>query len=85
MELSPQSISTEVLQSKYCKGAESTIADNQRRVAQALAQVENAPEKWEPIFLDAMQRGMVMAGRIKSAAGTRPAGHLDQLLRAASR
>ena len=70
MELSPQSISTEVLQSKYCKGAESTIADNQRRVAHALAQVENAPEKWEPIFLDAMQRGMVMAGRINSAAGT---------------
>jgi ribonucleoside-diphosphate reductase alpha chain len=70
MELTPQSISTEVLQMKYCKGAESTIDDNQRRVAKALAQVEDAPEKWEPIFLDAMQRGMVMAGRINSAAGT---------------
>lgn len=70
MDLSPQSISTEVLQTKYCKGAESTLDDNQQRVAHALAQVEDAPEKWAPIFLDAMQRGMVMAGRINSAAGT---------------
>ncbi|MGI9294774.1 MAG: adenosylcobalamin-dependent ribonucleoside-diphosphate reductase, partial [Pseudomonadales bacterium] len=55
---------------KYCKGAESTIDDNHRRVAKALAAVEKAPEKWEPVFLDAMQKGMVMAGRINSAAGT---------------
>ncbi|MGI9304890.1 MAG: adenosylcobalamin-dependent ribonucleoside-diphosphate reductase [Gammaproteobacteria bacterium] len=70
MELSPQTISIEVLQSKYCKGSESTIPDVQRRVARALAAVEKSPDEWEPVFLDAMRRGMVMAGRINSAAGT---------------
>ncbi|RZS54825.1 ribonucleoside-diphosphate reductase class II [Sphaerotilus mobilis] len=70
--LPAQAISTEVLQEKYAKGDEKTIADVRRRVAAALAAVE-APEQreaWTAKFLAAQERGFVPAGRIASAAGT---------------
>ena len=44
-----------------------------RRVAKALAQVENTPEKvryWENRFFNAMRRGAIPAGRITSNAGS---------------
>ncbi|MGH8185776.1 MAG: ribonucleotide reductase N-terminal alpha domain-containing protein, partial [Steroidobacteraceae bacterium] len=70
MNLAPQEISLDVLREKYCKGEESTVDDVRRRVARALAAVEHSPETWEPVFYDAQSRGVVMAGRINSAAGT---------------
>ena len=66
----PQRICIEALREKYCSGGESLPVDVQRRVARALAAVESAPAQWEPVFLDAQQRGVVMGGRINSAAGT---------------
>ncbi len=65
-----QEVSIEVLQEKYCKGDESTIDDVQSRVAKAIAAVEDNPEEWEHVFLEAQKSGVVMAGRINSAAGT---------------
>lgn len=76
MNLAPQEISLDVLREKYCKGEESTVDDVRRRVAHALAAVENSPEAWEPHFYDAQLRGVVMAGRINSAAGTELAATL---------
>lgn len=70
MNLAPQEISLDVLREKYCKGEESTVDDVRRRVASALAAVEESPESWEPYFYDAQLRGVVLAGRINSAAGT---------------
>ena len=40
-----------------------------RRVAQALAGVENEPERWYPEFLWALRNGAIPAGRITSNAG----------------
>ena len=42
----------------------------QRRVAHALAAVERDPTRWEPIFIEAQIKGVVMGGRINSSAGT---------------
>ncbi len=70
--LPPQPISEEVLIEKYSKGDEKSIADVNRRVARALAQVE-APEQqaqWEARFLATLEAGFLPAGRIQSAAGT---------------
>src|SRR5665647_3659632 len=70
--LAPQPISEEVLIEKYSKGSEKTIFDVSQRVARALAQVE-VPEQqkqWEAKFLQALQKGFLLAGRIQSAAGT---------------
>ncbi len=70
--LPAQSISAEVLLEKYAKGDEQSIDDVRRRVARALAAVE-APghrEQWEEIFLKAQQSGLILGGRINSAAGT---------------
>lgn len=69
----PQAISLEVLREKYAKGAESSISDVRWRVATALAAVEPEPERqvWVERFMDAQSRlGVVMGGRINSAAGT---------------
>ena len=68
--LAPQRICIEALRDKYCVGNESTALDVQRRVARALAAVEAEPARWEAVFLDAQQRGVVMGGRIDSSAGT---------------
>jgi len=68
----PQAISTEVLLEKYAKGGERTIEAVRRRVARALAAVEAPAERkhWEELFFHAQQRGLILGGRINSAAGT---------------
>lgn len=68
----PQSISTEVLLEKYAKGDESSVADVHKRVARALAEVENAKHRPRHAkdFLWAMEHGFIPAGRVNSAAGT---------------
>lgn len=70
--LAPQAISEEVLREKYAKGDERSVDDVRRRVARALAAVEDegARAAWEARFLRALQDGFVPAGRINSAAGT---------------
>ncbi len=71
-EIAEQSISTEVLREKYAKGDEQTVVDVRRRVAMALASVEDRKQRalWEKRFFDAMEAGFIPAGRINSAAGT---------------
>ena len=70
--LPPQSISEEILLEKYAKGGEQTIDAIRRRVARALAAVEQPAERgqWEEAFLHAQQNGFILGGRINSAAGT---------------
>ena len=70
--LPPQSISEEILLEKYAKGGEQTIDAIRRRVARALAAVEQSAERgqWEEAFLHAQQNGFILGGRINSAAGT---------------
>ena len=85
-ELPPQAISGEVLLEKYAKGDERTVEDVRRRVARALAMVESPDKRaaCEAIFYRAQADGLVLGGRINSAAGTDlKAPH--QLLRAAGR
>jgi ribonucleoside-diphosphate reductase alpha chain len=71
-ELPAQPISAEVLAEKYAKGDERSVTDVHRRVARALAGIENADKRalWEGRFLEALEGGFVPAGRIQSAAGT---------------
>ncbi|HUG56790.1 MAG TPA: adenosylcobalamin-dependent ribonucleoside-diphosphate reductase [Candidimonas sp.] len=68
----PQDISIEVLIEKYAKGGETSITEVRTRVANALAQVEDAKQrkKYAEEFLWAMQHGFIPAGRVNSAAGT---------------
>ena len=68
--LPPQQVSIDVLLEKYAKGAERSIEDVRRRVARALAAVESDPDKWEPLFFEALENGFIPGGRINSAAGT---------------
>lgn len=68
--MQPQQVSLDVLAEKYAKGDERTIDDVRRRVAAALAAVEQDPVKWEPLFLEALRNGFIPGGRINSAAGT---------------
>ncbi len=67
-----QEISAEVLLEKYAKGSETSVHDVRRRVAHALAAVEEEKQraKWEERFLWAQENGFIPAGRINSAAGT---------------
>ncbi len=68
----PQSIAEEVLLEKYAKGDERSVDEVRRRVAHALAAVE-APERraaWEESFHRAQVDGLILGGRINSAAGT---------------
>jgi ribonucleoside-diphosphate reductase alpha chain len=65
-----QQISLDLLREKYAKGREASLAEVERRVAGALAAVEEEPALWEPRFINALERGFVPAGRILSAAGT---------------
>src|SRR5580704_7714287 len=70
--LPPQAIAEDVLLEKYAKGDERTADDVRRRVARALAAVE-APEqqaRWEEAFYRAQVNGLILGGRINSAAGT---------------
>ncbi|MGE5469224.1 MAG: adenosylcobalamin-dependent ribonucleoside-diphosphate reductase [Bacteroidota bacterium] len=70
--LQEQEISGEVLIEKYAKGKETNVHDVRRRVAYALAQVEQEKDRahWEARFLWAQENGFIPAGRINSAAGT---------------
>ena len=70
--LPEQEISGEVLIEKYAKGKETSVHDVRRRVAYALAQVEQEKDRahWEAKFLWAQENGFIPAGRINSAAGT---------------
>ena len=70
--LPEQEISGEVLIEKYAKGKETNVHDVRRRVAYALAQVEQEADRaqWESKFLWAQENGFIPAGRINSAAGT---------------
>ena len=66
-----QDVSVDVLQEKYAKGDETTVADVRARVARALAAHEPEPLRleMEQRFLWAQDHGFVPAGRINSAAG----------------
>lgn len=70
--LPEQEISGEVLIEKYAKGKETNVHDVRKRVAWALAQVEQEADRahWEGKFLWAQENGFIPAGRINSAAGT---------------
>jgi len=71
-----QEVSLDVLREKYAKGAERELDGPEmaravrRRVARALAEVEAEPERWEPVFLKALEDGFIPGGRINSAAGS---------------
>jgi ribonucleoside-diphosphate reductase alpha chain len=71
-ELPAQAISEEVLLEKYAKGGERTIDDVRRRVARALAAVELPEQRalWDESFYRAQVGGLILGGRINSAAGT---------------
>ncbi|WP_413674815.1 adenosylcobalamin-dependent ribonucleoside-diphosphate reductase [Massilia cellulosiltytica] len=66
-----QDVSADVLQEKYAKGDETTVAQVRARVARALAAHEAEPLRleMEQRFLWAQDHGFVPAGRINSAAG----------------
>ncbi|MBP7003648.1 adenosylcobalamin-dependent ribonucleoside-diphosphate reductase [Amaricoccus sp.] len=70
-----QEVSLDVLREKYAKGAERDLDGPEMaravraRVARALAAVEAEPGRWEPVFLEALERGFIPGGRINSAAG----------------
>ncbi len=70
--LPEQEISAEVLIEKYAKGKETNVHDVRKRVAYALAQVEQEKDRahWEARFHWAQENGFIPAGRINSAAGT---------------
>ena len=74
LRLTPQQISTDVLLEKYAKDAETTPHEVRRRVARALAAVEGtqaARDRWSEAFADAQENsGVILGGRINSAAGT---------------
>ena len=65
----PQPISLDVLLEKYAKYGERSVEEVQRRVARALASVEDEPQRHAAVFLEALQRGFIPAGRIMSSAG----------------
>ncbi len=65
-----QQVSIDVLLEKYAKGAEQGADDVRRRVARALAAVEQDPAKWEGEFFEALCGGFIPGGRVNSAAGT---------------
>lgn len=71
-----QIVSEEVLLEKYAKGREQELFGDQatdairERVAKALATPEEDPSLWETRFYEAQQSGVIMAGRVNSAAGT---------------
>ncbi len=68
--LPQQQVSIDVLLEKYAKGDERTADDVRRRVARALAAVEQDPAKWEKEFFEALAGGFIPGGRVNSAAGT---------------
>ncbi|MFC1334858.1 MAG: adenosylcobalamin-dependent ribonucleoside-diphosphate reductase [gamma proteobacterium symbiont of Clathrolucina costata] len=75
-DLPLQIVSEEVILEKYAKGKEKTLSGHQipdgirKRVAAALAAPEKDSASWEAKFYEAQVAGVIMAGRINSAAGT---------------
>lgn len=61
-----QAVSQETLEKKYCRFKEKVVADVQARVAKALAESPKQAKQ----FREAQAKGMIMGGRINSAAGT---------------
>ena len=66
-----QEICSEVFAEKYAKEGENSRSEVFERVANALAKHEANPEKAEGLFKGALDAGLIMAGRIMSAAGTK--------------
>ena len=62
LALPPQQVTLDVLLEKYAKGGEKNVEDVRRRVARALAAVEKAPPRWEPVFYAALESGFIPAG-----------------------
>src|SRR5438874_10864560 len=71
-ELSPQAICEDVLLEKYAKGGERTVDEVRRRVARALSAVEKTEKRasLEASFHRVQSDGLILGGRINSAAGT---------------
>lgn len=69
-QMAEQDISREVLLEKYAKGGEQSVAEVRLRVARALAALEQDPQRFEPLFYEALEGGFIPGGRINSAAGT---------------
>ena len=65
-----QDISREVLLEKYAKNGEQSVSEVRQRVAQALAEQEQDPQRFAPLFFEALDNGFIPGGRINSAAGT---------------
>ena len=65
-----QQVSIDILLEKYAKGEERSSDDVRRRVAHALAAVEQDPARWQGEFLAALKGGFIPGGRVNSAAGT---------------
>ncbi|MEJ0047761.1 MAG: ribonucleotide reductase N-terminal alpha domain-containing protein [Rhodospirillales bacterium] len=72
LDLPEQEICREALLEKYAKGNEQNVSEVRRRVARALAVVEDEDKRayWEARFFKAQEQGFIPAGRINSAAGT---------------
>jgi ribonucleoside-diphosphate reductase alpha chain len=70
LALPPQQVSLDVLLEKYAKSDERSVEDVRRRVAKALAAIENDPARWEHVFYDTLANGFIPGGRVNSAAGT---------------
>src|SRR5262245_3592306 len=70
--LPAQPITLDVLREKYLKAGEAAEQDMCRRVARALASVEDEPlrAEWQQRFEANLCSGAIGAGRIMSAAGT---------------
>ncbi|HEU4851688.1 MAG TPA: adenosylcobalamin-dependent ribonucleoside-diphosphate reductase [Telluria sp.] len=69
--MAPQEVSVDVLLEKYAKGQEQGVDEVRRRVARALAALEDPAQReaMEERFVWAQEHGFVPAGRIASAAG----------------
>ncbi|RLA59988.1 MAG: adenosylcobalamin-dependent ribonucleoside-diphosphate reductase [Gammaproteobacteria bacterium] len=71
-----QAVSIDVLREKYAKGPEQNLDGPEmvlairQRVARALAEQEENPDIFTPVFLEALEAGFIPGGRINSAAGT---------------
>ena len=71
-----QVVSVDVLREKYAKGTEQDLDGPEmvraihQRVARALAEQEEKPDAFTPVFLKTLEAGFIPGGRINSAAGT---------------
>ena len=70
LTLPAQQVTLDVLLEKYAKAGEKSVEEVRRRVARALAEVEKEPARWEPLFYECLENGLIPGGRVNSAAGT---------------